>query len=398
MAYVQDGMTGVKRFKEQYHTLQEKVTVKFNRITNLIIVLVTLVATTYLIEVCSLLIIKKLPVYQSRWVFRANKPPAYSDSPYFNEDFIHESANGERSRLDDKVRRLINFEGKYINVIDGHRRTAFVPENATNTVHIYGSSTIYSQEVPDEYTIPSIVQRKVNEITTKYKVVNYGAVSMNSEQQLYFLRETKLKEGDIVIFVDGGPDILHNIYNGYEHGVNINTLQNSQKPDILGSQIVPVLEKVKLINFATLLKYIKRKSPPPNARNAEEINARAIKASENFANNIRLAHQYSKMSGADFYHFLQPSIFSLKSRTKHEQFLIDNFLLTPPGIERVFNYSIDKFVRQSNALNAQGVVSIDLSNVLENRQGEVFLDFAHTTERANEAIAMAIFSNVEWAP
>lgn len=398
MAYVQDGMTGVKRFKEQYHTLQEKVTVKFNRITNLIIVLVTLVATTYLIEVCSLLIIKKLPVYQSRWVFRANKPPAYSDSPYFNEDFIHESANGERSRLDDKVRRLINFEGKYINVIDGHRRTAFVPENATNTVHIYGSSTIYSQEVPDEYTIPSIVQRKVNEITTKYKVVNYGAVSMNSEQQLYFLRETKLKEGDIVIFVDGGPDILHNIYNGYEHGVNINTLQNSQKPDILGSQIVPVLEKVKLINFATLLKYIKQKSPPPNARNAEEINARAIKASENFANNIRLAHQYSKMSGADFYHFLQPSIFSLKSRTKHEQFLIDNFLLTPPGIERVFNYSIDKFVRQSNALNAQGVVSIDLSNVLENRQGEVFLDFAHTTERANEAIAMAIFSNVEWAP
>ncbi|MEE7627354.1 hypothetical protein V3O24_14380 [Methylobacter sp. Wu8] len=391
-------MTGVKRFKEQYHTLQEKVTVKFNRITNLIIVLVTLVATTYLIEVCSLLIIKKLPVYQSRWVFRANKPPAYSDSPYFNEDFIHESANGERSRLDDKVRRLINFEGKYINVIDGHRRTAFVPENATNTVHIYGSSTIYSQEVPDEYTIPSIVQRKVNEITTKYKVVNYGAVSMNSEQQLYFLRETKLKEGDIVIFVDGGPDILHNIYNGYEHGVNINTLQNSQKPDILGSQIVPVLEKVKLINFATLLKYIKQKSPPPNARNAEEINARAIKASENFANNIRLAHQYSKMSGADFYHFLQPSIFSLKSRTKHEQFLIDNFLLTPPGIERVFNYSIDKFVRQSNALNAQGVVSIDLSNVLENRQGEVFLDFAHTTERANEAIAMAIFSNVEWAP
>ena len=391
-------MTGVKRFKEQYHTLQEKVTVKFNRITNLIIVLVTLVATTYLIEVCSLLIIKKLPVYQSRWVFRANKPPAYSDSPYFNEDFIHESANGERSRLDDKVRRLINFEGKYINVIDGHRRTAFVPENATNTVHIYGSSTIYSQEVPDEYTIPSIVQRKVNEITTKYKVVNYGAVSMNSEQQLYFLRETKLKEGDIVIFVDGGPDILHNIYNGYEHGVNINTLQNSQKPDILGSQIVPVLEKVKLINFATLLKYIKQKSSPLNTRNAEEVTARAIKASENFANNIRLAHQYSKMSGADFYHFLQPTIFSLKSRTKHEQFLIDNFLLTPPGIERVFNYSIDKFVRHSNALNSQGVVSIDLSNVLENRQGEVFLDFAHTTERANEAIAMAIFSNVEWAP
>jgi len=398
VAYVQDGMTGVKRFKEQYHTLQEKVTVKFNRITNLIIVLVTLVATTYLIEVCSLLIIKKLPVYQSRWVFRANKPPAYSDSPYFNADFIHESANGERSRLDDKVRRLINFEGKYINVIDGHRRTAFVPENATNTVHIYGSSTIYSQEVPDEYTIPSIVQRKVNEITTKYKVVNYGAVSMNSEQQLYFLRETKLKEGDIVIFCDGGPDILHNVYNGYEHGVNINTLQNSQKPDILGSQIVPVLEKVKLINFATLLKYIKQKSSPLNTRNAEEVTARAIKASENFANNIRLAHQYSKMSGADFYHFLQPTIFSLKSRTKHEQFLIDNFLLTPPGIERVFNYSIDKFVRHSNALNSQGVVSIDLSNVLENRQGEVFLDFAHTTERANEAIAMAIFSNVEWAP
>ena len=371
---------------------------KSNRITNLIIVLVTLVATTYLIEVCSLLIIKKLPTYESRWVFRANKPPAYSDSPYFNADFIHESANGARSKFDDKVRRLINFEGKYINVIDGHRRTAFVPENAKNTVYIYGASTIYSLEVPDEYTIPSIVQRKVNEITTKYKVVNYGVSSMNSEQQLYFLHETRLKEGDIVIFVDGGCDIIYNVYNGYEHGLNINTLQNSEKTDILESQILPVLEKVKLINFAKLLKYIKQKSPPLNMRNAEEVNARAIKASENFANNIQLAHQYSKMSGADFYHFLQPSIFSLKSRTKHEQFLIDNFLLTPPGMERAFNYSIDKFVRHSNTLNSQGIVSIDLSNVLDNRQGEVFLDFGHATEHANEAIAMAIFSNVEWAP
>lgn len=391
-------MTGVKRFKEQYHTLQEKVTVKFNRITNLIIVLVTLAATTYLIEVCSLLIIKKLPVYQSRWVFRANKPPAYSDSPYFSEDFIHESAQAVILKSDGKVSRLNDFKGKYINVIDGHRRTEFVPEEARNTVHIYGASTIFSREVPDEYTIPSIVQRKVNEITNRYRVVNYGVPSADSGQQLYFLHETKLKEGDVVIFFDGGCDIINNVYNGYEHGLNINTLRNSEKTDILESKIVPVLEKVKLINFATLLKYIKQKSPPLNTRNAEEVNARAIKASENFANNIRLAHQYSKMSGADFYHFLQPAIFSLKSRTKHEQFLIDNFLLTPPGIERVFNYSIDKFVRQSNALNAQGVVSIDLSNVLENRQGEVFLDFAHTTERANEAIAMAIFSNVEWAP
>lgn len=335
-------------------------------------------------------------MYESRWVFREKKPPAYANSPYFSADFIQESAKGERSILDDKVRRLINFEGKYINVIDGHRRTAFVPEDAKNTVYIYGASTIYSQEVPDEFTIPSIVQRKINKITTKYKVVNYGAVSMNVEQQLYFLRETKLKEGDIVIFFDGGCDIINNVYRGFKRGLNINSPLNSENQGILESQILPVLEKAKLIHFTELLIYIKQKSPPLNTRNVEEVNARAIKASENFANNIRLAHQYSKTSGADFYHFLQPSIFSLKSRTKHEQFLIDNFLLTPPGMEFVYSLSIDKFANQSDALNANGIISVDLRSILDNRQGEVFLDFAHTTERANEIIAAAIFSMVRW--
>ncbi|PKD41225.1 hypothetical protein CWO84_05850 [Methylomonas sp. Kb3] len=370
--------------------------VKFDRISNLIIVLVTLIVTSYLIEICSQLIIKKLPAYDSRWVFRAKKPPAYSDSPYFSAEFMHESSNGEKGKFDDKVRRLVNFEGKYINVIDGHRRTAFVPEDAKNTVYIYGASTIYSQEVPDEYTIPSIVQRKINEITTQYKVVNYGVSSMNSEQQLFFLHETTLKEGDIVIFFDGGCDIIYKVYNDYEYGLNINTLRNSEKPGVLESRILPVLEKLKLIYFAELLKYIKQQSPPLHTRNAEEVNARAIKASENFANNIRLAHQYSKASGADFYHFLQPSIFSLKSRTKHEQFLIDNFLLTPPGMEFVYTHSIDKFANQSDALNADGIISVDLRSVLDNKQGEVFLDFAHTTERANEIIATAIFSMVRW--
>lgn len=368
----------------------------FNRISNLIIVLVTLVVAIVMVEVCSFLIIKKLPMYESRWVFREKKPPAYANSPYFNADFIRESAKGERSKLDDKVRRLINFEGKYINVIDGHRRTAFVPEGAINTVYIYGASTIYSQEVPDEYTIPSQVQRKINEISAEYKVVNYGLASMNVEQQLYLLQETSLKEGDIVIFFDGGCDIINNVYRGYERGLNRNSPSNSEENDIVESIVLPALEGIKLYNFSKLLKYIKLKSPPSNVRNADEIKARAIKASRNFAKNILQAHQYSKTSGADFYHFLQPSIFSLSARTKHEQFLIDNFLLTPPGMEFVYTLSIDAFVDQSNLLNSKGVVSIDLRHILDNRQDEVFLDFAHTTERANEIIATAIFSMIRW--
>ncbi len=367
-----------------------------NRIINLIIVLVTLTGAIFMVEACSLLIVKRLPTYESRWPFREKKPPAYSNSPYFNADFIRESTHGERSKLDDNVRRLINFEGEYINVIDGHRRTAFVPESAANTVYIYGASTIYSQEVPDEYTIPSIIQRKINEITTRYKVVNYGVASMNVEQQLYFLRETKLKEGDIVIFFDGGCDILHNVYYARKHGINKKSEPSSGTKDILESSILPILEKARLANFAALLKYIKTSSPPLNMRNTDEINARAIKAANSFANNIRLAHQYSSTAGADFYHFLQPSIFSLKHRTEHEQFLIDNFLLTPPGMELAYENSINEFVRQSSALNKIGIISIDLRNILDNEREEVFLDFAHTTEGANKTIATAIFSTINW--
>lgn len=373
-----------------------QVAEKSKIITNLAIVLVTFVAITSLIELCSTAIIKKLPVYQTRWAFRENNPPAYANSPYYNADFIRESAQSVTIEYDGKVSRLKDFKGKYINVVNGLRRTKFTPEEARNTVHIYGASTIFSQEVPDEFTIPSILQRKVKEITDRYMVVNHGVPAVDSGDQLYYLHETKLKQGDIVIFFGGGGDIYNNVYAGNGHDASAKSPGIKKTENFFETQILPAIEKVKLINLAKLLKYIERKSIPVNMRNAEEVNARATEASENFANNIQQANQYSRMSGADFYNFFQPSVFSLKKRTEHEQFIIDNFFLTPSGVELAYNNSIDKFLICNKTLNSEGIVSIDLSHVLDNRQGEVYLDFAHSTERANETIASAIFSMISW--
>jgi hypothetical protein len=370
---------------------------KRNKKTNFLITIIALSATLILIELGCFFINQSLPTYESRWVFRQNKPPAYFNSPYFSTDFIIESSRSVHLIVDEKSIILRDFKGKYINVVNGHRKTSFTPETPTNSVHMYGASTLFCQEVPDDYTISSKIQRKINEITKRYKVINYGLPEMNSEQQLNLLYKTKLKNGDIVIFYDGGSDILHNVYSGYDPGVNVAYQNSLKQPDFFQSTILPTLESVKLTNLSKLLKYIRDKSIPYNMRIADTINTRALKASEIFSKNIQLAYEYTNKSGAYFYHFYIPNIFSLKNRTQHQQYLIDNFLLTPPGLERAFNYQ-EIFIRHSDALNTKGISSINLSKAFENRSNEVFLDFAHVTEEANEIVAQSIYSNIKWIP
>ena len=99
------------------------------------------------------------------------------------------------------------------------RVTKFQPLQYKNTIHIFGGSTIFSGEVPDENTIPSFLQKKINDSNISYKVNNYGVSSVTAKHQFERLKNmVEIKKGDIVIFYDGANDVLQKIYLGNEEG------------------------------------------------------------------------------------------------------------------------------------------------------------------------------------
>lgn len=92
---------------------------------------------------------------------------------------------------------------KLINVINGKRITLYQPENFSRTIHIYGRCGVFGYAVEDKDTLPSLLQKELNEHGPgNIRVVNHGLWGGDDEFIDHnFLQDvTGIKEGDIVIF------------------------------------------------------------------------------------------------------------------------------------------------------------------------------------------------------
>ena len=133
---------------------------------------------------------------------------------YFSKDFINETFTQPGKWLLDKEFGGVkpsDYKGKWINVKNNRRVTINEPKNYVSTIYIFGGSTVYNGEVPDNLTIASqLASSSAND--NLYKVVNMGATSIHSAQQFGRLKsEINLNEGDLVIFYDGVNDVLQRI-------------------------------------------------------------------------------------------------------------------------------------------------------------------------------------------
>ena len=146
--------------------------------------------------------------------FRLQRPEPYVNANYFSKDFINETFTQPGKWLLDKEFGGVkpsDYKGKWINVKNNRRVTINEPKNYVSTIYIFGGSTVYNGEVPDNLTIASqLASSSAND--NLYKVVNMGATSIHSAQQFGRLKsEINLNEGDLVIFYDGVNDVLQRI-------------------------------------------------------------------------------------------------------------------------------------------------------------------------------------------
>lgn len=106
-----------------------------------------------------------------------------------------------------------DFTSQTFNIVGGYRRTSNPPTNSTDStikVFLFGGSTMFSIEVPDEYTIPSYVSRKLHTAfpNKRFEVTNWGIPGFVSDQEVVLLSRllAENKRPDIVIIYDGVND------------------------------------------------------------------------------------------------------------------------------------------------------------------------------------------------
>ena len=363
---------------------------------------ISLLCTLLFIEGGARIYDRLVPPPVSLVEFRKRQPPPYQNAPYFSQEFLTESFEQPRKWHYPQGTRLIipsDYHGKYFNVVNGLRVTAYQPKDYTNTVYVFGGSTIYCSEVPDEYTVTSQLQLLFNKhYGSRYIVQNYGTTTVTTTQQLERLRTVSLKPHDIVVFYDGVNDVFQGVYYANPEETMVETTRRTL-------QNLSPLQKI-LVRLASYSVFVRRWANPLGANriplhleNEHEINLLVDLLEKRYEENLLAAHQYARASNAFFFHFLQPNIYTLPTLSEYEKTVVSNYnLFAPPGMEIAFQKGYPR-LRKVNALlsTAHLVDSYDLTHILDSREHgeEFYLDTCHVTHKANQIIAHHIFSKID---
>lgn len=335
----------------------------------------------------------------SRKEFRLKRPPPYRNSPYFSAAFIRESLKMPGAWKTPPGTRLVipaDFAGRYAHVRDGLRQTTDQPSAVHHTLWLFGGSTIFDVEVPDEDTVASELQRLINGVAPgTWRVVNAGAITVTSAQELERLKTLAISAGDLVVFYDGVNDITQGIFYNNPDGWIVGTNRELAAREKSRRTILSfVNEKAHAImpHFFFLFERLPPPALPEHLRDPGQLAALTRRATEKQLASIAAAADYARSRGAAFSHFLQPNLFSHPVLTDYEATLAANPELVYTGLQTAFAAGNAPLRQNVARLRALGVDSHDLTALFDDRPPgeEYFLDFCHVTEVANGRIAQAL--------
>ena len=322
-------------------------------------------------------------------------PPPYRDADYDVTQLSFER-NNVTWKADDKYGyRAADINGSYINIVDGVRVTTGSPSNPKHRVWVFGGSTIMCQEVPDRYTVPSQIQRLLNEKSPEtYQVINLGATSLTTKHQLWRLLNDAhgLGNGDIVIFYDGVNDIIQSLYYKNPTGTMISANRQQIEGGGLSRKAIFFLYG-KLGDHSA---FVRRFLYPfnPDVRKVEFPKELVEQMKRSYISNISEASVYAKKKGAVFYHFIQPSLYSVNAPTEWEKSLLLNGLLYPLELREVYAVGYPALKDANNELQIRGISSVDVTGVFNVKSSDIFLDGFHVNESGNSIISKAILANI----
>jgi len=361
------------------------------------------IKTTFFITITSIAILGTLEIFSYFYLearikkisqdhFRLNSPSAYKNSLYYSKRFIGEliKTSGIFFTPDKSILILARDQkGNYINVERGDRVT-YPRTSGENKIYIFGGSTIFSAEVPDYYTIPSLLSSLISESGVgKYEVINKGVSSVNVKQQLEYLKTIKIIKGDIVVFFSGVNDILQGLYFGNPEGtiigeqrMNANVVQENKLDKILqASHIYRLLKEIFTENYL-----------PPHLRNELQTEELAKSVSNNYKSNILIAYEYTKRHGGYFVNILQPNLYSKSIRSNYENWVDKNINFR--GLGRAFEVGNAALARVNLDLKKMNINSTDAGKIYDNLEEECYLDGYHTSEYCNFVAASSIYKTL----
>ncbi len=286
------------------------------------------------------------------------------------------------------------YHGKYLNIEEaGVRRTwnsTSSPTPGQLKVFMFGGSTMWGYGARDEFTIPSLVSKKLAaRLESGAWVTNFAESGYVSTQEVIALM-LELRKGnvpDVVVFFDGVNDTFSAFQNGVA-GIpqnESNRVAEFNSPTRFNWRQA-IIERLALYRLGARLLRSRGGSPSTGFARADGRSADALARPvvEVYLANVSIVDAMAQRFGFREIFFWQPTVHTKRHLSQRERQWYGEDERWGLSFHKV-NDAFRERMRTSRLDNVY-----DLSGVFDEARGTVFIDAWHVTEGGNEKIAELI--------
>lgn len=302
--------------------------------------------------------------------------------------------------------RRREYHGEYVNVDSEGMRRTWNPENpggqVTDTIYVFGGSTLWGVGARDDYTIPSSLSKLLDNNGYNFTVYNYGESAYVFKQELIHLI-LLLREGhrpDYVIFYDG----FNEVFSAYSHGAIVGHIQVSNISKKLKETEVPqaeqpvlrlVLESIfpifreRCMIYKAIDNMFTPIPPQPEFPEVasrytdEELQLLSGGITEDYLESVELLIHLAQSFKFQYVCFWQPVVYT-ETKLTDEEATID-MRVNDRALGDLYRMTTDSLVAKSPPH------FFDITDALRDRTKTYYIDMAHLAEEGNEAIAARMF-------
>ena len=203
---------------------------------------------------------------------------------FANAQSVHAIKASPATRFADGYYVSDDFTSAEVNTRNGARVTTHQPMNSIHTLWLFGNSVAYGLFVPDDDTIASRLQS----LFPHWRIVNQSTSGQSVRGQVAWLKQTPIKPGDIVVFVDG-----------FTESYFVTRKSIPVDPALIAECDKPQEQRAIVTAYAVACGML-----PMFGHDQAVLNA----AVADYAQSLAEAKRVTEAQGVSFYHFLQPGV------------------------------------------------------------------------------------------
>lgn len=305
--------------------------------------------------------------------------------------------------------KLRPFSSTHFNIGDGGRRRTWNArsdnrEEGALKIFAFGGSTMLGIGARDEWTVPSLLAKKLTEAGWRVEVVNFGQPGYTASQSFIGFTE-ELTRGNVptmAIFLDGLNEVIPAeqsgqagmVFNSDKRSDEFNLLQPWRRGDLLRHALQAVLVRT-MRRYRVLEELLNTRAKPPSRSNMlspEKIEPLSREVVAHYINTLKFIRAIADANGVATLFFWQPSLFTKRHLSNHEARYQNDGAPVPELRAPLFRTIYETLKSDSDFRSMPGAV--DISGLFDESPEPYFIDPFHLVEKGTDVVADAMLPHV----